>query len=205
MNSKELAKETHNTRIASAIASAEKRGHTMRDLTDLEVAILAPGVIAICSTCSANLRFYKGEFGGEAGYTRCPIEIPQTKKAVPLESVYADTTLPEWASLINEWAQGKGWNEKLSADHFDGLIALMHSELSEALEEWRNGHGMTEIYFVKDKDGNDKPEGVPIELVDCIIRILHTMHFFDMDVAKAMRLKHTYNITRPYRHGGKRS
>jgi len=44
-------------------------------------------------------------------------------------------------------------------------IALMHSELSEALEAYRNG-GAVAGYFE-----GDKPEGVPAELADVVIRI----------------------------------
>lgn len=112
-------------------------------------------------------------------------------------------TLNEWGTVLNDWAESKGWNKGLSDESFGTLIALMHSELSEALEEWRNGHSTTEIYYVTDRKGNPKPEGVPIELADCIIRLLHVMTFFGIDIEEAMSIKHAYNLTREYRHGGK--
>lgn len=109
----------------------------------------------------------------------------------------------DWAVLINEWAQSKGWNDQPL--RLDGMIALMHSELSEALEEWRNGHSETEVYWVEDKRGVEKPEGVPVELVDCMIRILHVLAYYGVNVDEVLAAKHYYNTTREYRHGGKRT
>ena len=68
----------------------------------------------------------------------------------------------------------------------------------EALEEYRNGRIPTEIYY----DG-DKPEGIPIELADVIIRILDYCGKEKIDIGQALNIKHEYNKTRPYKHGGK--
>ena|SRR5690242_6968795 len=98
---------------------------------------------------------------------------------------------------VHECAVEKGWWRD-GARNFGELIALAHSELSEALEEYRNGHAMNEIYFL-----NGKPEGVGIELADCIIRILDTAEVHGIDLEEVIRLKIDYNKTRPDRHGGK--
>ena len=74
----------------------------------------------------------------------------------------------------------------------------MHSELSETLEAYRE---YADVRYID--QSSDKPEGVPIELADCIIRILDTCAHYGIDIEKAIELKMAYNKTRTYRHGGK--
>jgi len=94
-------------------------------------------------------------------------------------------------------AHDKGWHEIDRT--FAEYIVLMHSELSEALEEYRANHEPDEVYF---KDG--KPEGIPIELADVLIRVLECAEEFGIDLDEAMRIKMEFNETRPIRHGGKK-
>lgn len=98
-------------------------------------------------------------------------------------------------------------------------LMLMATELAEALEELRNHRGVEEIYFadgfridpdfdyVEGVKGHGKPEGFPVELVDVLIRLLdlwaHKLPRLDLE--QVLDLKHRYNITREYRHGGKAS
>ncbi len=81
---------------------------------------------------------------------------------------------------------------------FGELIALCHSELSEALEAFREG-GM-ETW----RGENNKPEGMFVELANCIIRILDISEHFGVNMEVVIKEKMEYNQTRPYRHGGKR-
>lgn len=54
-----------------------------------------------------------------------------------------------------------------------------------------------------EKWNGQKPEGIAIEMADCIIRILDWCGRENIDIEKMIEIKHKYNKSRPYRHGGK--
>lgn len=91
------------------------------------------------------------------------------------------------------------------APSFGELVALCHSELSEALEEFRKGRRPNEEYLSVFVDATDpaKPEGIPSELADTVIRIMDMCAYYGIDLEAAILEKHEYNKTRPYKHGGK--
>ena len=98
------------------------------------------------------------------------------------------------ARAIREINQRKGfWDEPRNLGE---MLMLAVSELSEALEEDRSGQPI--VYF---KDG--KPEGVAVEIIDCIIRLLDTLTSLDLIVSIEHILleKLSYNNSRPYKHG----
>lgn len=130
-----------------------------------------------------------------------PIVLLQRKIALIREQFTAHATFDLLVNTIHQTAVEKGWYEPPKT--FTECIALYHAEISEALEEYRNGHLVHEIYFVKDKDGNDKPEGVPIELADLFIRVMDTCGYEKIDIWNAILTKMEYNLSRSHRHGNK--
>ena len=75
-------------------------------------------------------------------------------------------------------------------------LALIHSEVSEALEAVRGGN-----------PPDDKiPEfsGLEAELADVVIRIMDLEQKLGLDVGGAIVAKNTMNEGRPHMHGGKR-
>ena len=112
-------------------------------------------------------------------------------------------------------AVAHGWWD--NPPEFGTVIALIQSEASEALTEARNGHEPNETYFVCKAtrlpcchcqpgacSGRSlKPEGIPYEFADIIIRVLDACGQYGIDINAAIAEKMAFNKTRPYKHGKK--
>lgn len=109
---------------------------------------------------------------------------------------------------------------------FGTAIALIHSELSEALEEVRAGQPPLYCFCTAGDVCTDaahtpacknwtpnplnpvecacrgmKPEGVAVELADAVIRIADLCGYMGIDLDAVIALKMEYNATRPFKHG----
>ena len=131
-----------------------------------------------------------------------------------------------------ETARAHGWWEKYddalnpsapAQEFLEEIIAtklmLAVSELSETLEEVRAGKDPKEVYYTRsqkilpdgtkfpipcEKEPGAKPEGVPIELADVVIRVFDLAEWLGIDLVSAIQEKMNYNESREYRHGGKK-
>lgn len=126
--------------------------------------------------------------------------------------------LTEFSKEVHENAVKHGWWEEEKS--FGEIIALCHAELSEALEEYRNEdvtknainiQGLPMLYYsgggyIANGVTNvcKKPEGIAVELADCILRILDYCGKENIDIETILKIKHEYNKGRPYKHGGKK-
>lgn len=167
---------------------------------------------------------------------------------------------------IRRWAVSKGWRgegvpmvvacdaegvpllnaKPRPARTFGDEIALITSELSEAIEAYRDNPDVTKVsYTVEFRPdqriplealplidrlqnsyegdgmwatanpltpeewkalaacGIAKPEGVPTELADAVIRILETCQEYGINLGEQIEDKMRYNETRAFRHGGR--
>ena len=146
------------------------------------------------------------------------------------------STLNEIAQAAHANARAKGfWDDCVTdgALYPEAVVAkipeklcLIHSEVSEALEDFREGNMETVAHYSSGRsamgcpkcdcfrENSDiacrncghlaKPVGFPSELADILIRTLEFAAALGLDMDREVAVKMAYNATRPVRHGGKR-
>lgn len=110
--------------------------------------------------------------------------------------------------------------EQTLREYETARMALIMTEASEAIDETRAGRAADETYYsggigysvdgdidegeATDANGNPrKPEGVPSEIADVVIRSFDFAHEAGFDLADIIFEKLAYNATRAHKHGRK--
>ena len=107
-----------------------------------------------------------------------------------------------------------GWKgPDVVPNSFGDSMSLLHSEVSEAFEAFRNWRLKDATMIVEDSfaavgapirpGAIPKPEGVGSEFADILIRLLSSCDQYGIDIEAEYERKVAYNRTRSFRHGGK--
>ena len=93
-------------------------------------------------------------------------------------------------------------------NHYLNRISQVSDEVSEGREQLRSGRAVDETWYAESPGGiaefeRRKPEGVPSELADVVIRTLDLAAEAGIDLAAMIAEKLAYNATRPTLHGRK--
>lgn len=124
--------------------------------------------------------------------------------------------MPQRRDFFSSDRGAKAYQQALN-DRISRRLQLINDEVSEAHEAHRDGLGITQTYYL-DKatgerytsQGHDengvplrKPEGIPSELADVIIRVGDLAEEYGIDLGAIVLEKLAYNATRPAMHGRK--
>jgi hypothetical protein len=110
-----------------------------------------------------------------------------------------------WADAIREL--NTDYERLMQERLFSNCCMNMVGEVAEMFESFRSGT----LHKPCDKAQKMEESGLPVltaeeeEIADVVIRALDYGGRFDVDVARAVMVKHIYNRTRGYRHGNKKA
>jgi NTP pyrophosphatase (non-canonical NTP hydrolase) len=117
--------------------------------------------------------------------------------AIDAAKKVSDRSISHLQAVAHKIAIEHGWHDRPRG--VPECLALIHSEVSEALEEFRNGRDLIETRV----SDTGKPEGFPVEIADVVIRCFDLAGSLGFDLEKVIVQKMNYNESRPYRHGNK--
>jgi NTP pyrophosphatase (non-canonical NTP hydrolase) len=102
-------------------------------------------------------------------------------------------TITDLVRESHDRAKRKGFYDPVPS--IEQRLCLIHSEVSEALEAYRDG----ELETTFSESG--KPNGFPSELADIVIRVCDLAGHLGIDLEGEIRAKSDFNETRPAKHG----
>jgi NTP pyrophosphatase (non-canonical NTP hydrolase) len=112
-----------------------------------------------------------------------------------------------WDTSRTMVAHPTDYDSRWVTAHKIAELGLITTEVAEAIEEVRSGHPMNQTYYhainQPDTVKATKPEGVPSELADVVIRVLDIADAYSIDLGAAIIEKLAHNRLRGLHHGGK--
>ncbi len=119
-------------------------------------------------------------------------------------------------SFVNEWQEFQKEAFSVASEHgfhkddseepdimnlqFEQRLMLIVGEVAEAHDDHRHGRGIQDV-FIDSVTG--KPEGIPTELADIVIRVADLAEAYGIDLGSIIEMKMKYNEGREHLHGRK--
>lgn len=143
--------------------------------------------------------FFKNKELAEAQERIKDLEKEKSKLEFLVEYHQKASSINYWVASAKANAEDKGFYDSLKSWPKEAavmtLLALIHTEVSEAVEDVRSGKSLDSFYY---EDG--KPVGFASELADIALRLFTLCGFLGVDLESAIKAKQQHNATRPYLH-----
>lgn len=132
--------------------------------------------------------------------------VQVTDNENPVAFLKQTSPLNDYMVVSNNINTANGWNDDWNLIE---KLLLVHTEISEAVEELRKHNVPRDTYYSHTDEEIPKIEGFASEIVDTLIadtliRIFDICYVEDIPIEKILKEKLAYNATRGYRHGNKK-